>query len=277
MRSPAPSWPSALRATYSPPPRVAPHRPQSAAAAAGLPCRTSGARFCRTLYTASPGAGTPWPQIPILAWPERSMTRLARPWSSGLITWPSCSYPPAPADSLNPPLNAASRRERSAPVMAGPARTSPAAAAPGSPLPLCRTYRTGPEKVARVTRDPSAVRVRVTVTRGVGGAAGAVAAAWLADGAVRGAEAAGTLPVVARVVAPRDPVPWAPAAGPGDELHAVSAHRPASRPAVQSLRIVRSRCLRSARPSREPSTLTWTIPPGRTRAGSPGSIADHAG
>jgi hypothetical protein len=178
MRSPAASWPSALRATYSPPPRVAPHRPQSAASAVGLPYRTSGGRFCRTLYTASPGAGTPPPQTPILAWPDRSMTRLARPRRSGLITRPSCSYPPTPADNLKPPLNAASRRVRSAPVTAGPARTRPAAAGPGSPLPLCRTYRTGPEKVARVTRDPSAVRIRVTATRGAGGAAGTATAAW---------------------------------------------------------------------------------------------------
>ena len=48
-RSPAASWPSALRATYAPPPRVEPHRPQSAAALVGLPFSTSGGRFCRTL------------------------------------------------------------------------------------------------------------------------------------------------------------------------------------------------------------------------------------
>src|SRR5271166_4679024 len=181
MRSPEASWPSALRATYSPPPRVAPHRPQSAAAAVGLPFSTSGVRSCRTLYTASPGAGTPSPQTPILAWPERSITRLARPRRSALATWPSCSYPPTPADSLNPPLNAASSRLRSAPATAGPAWTRPAAA-PGSSLPSCRTYVTGPAKVATVSTEPSAVRIRATVTRGGAGAAGTASAGWLAPG-----------------------------------------------------------------------------------------------
>ena len=91
IRSPEASWPRALRATYSPPPRVAPHRPQSAAAGVGRPCSTSSCRFCRTLYTASPGAGTPSPQTPIRARPERSITRLTKPPPSELITWPSCS------------------------------------------------------------------------------------------------------------------------------------------------------------------------------------------
>ena len=40
---------------------------------------TSSCRFCRTLYTASPGAGRPRAQIPIRARPERSITRLANP------------------------------------------------------------------------------------------------------------------------------------------------------------------------------------------------------
>src|SRR6476659_1728289 len=167
-RWPAASWPSALRATYSPPPSVAPHRPQSAAAAVGLPCRTIGGRFCRTLYTASPGAGTPWPQIPILARPERSITRLVRPRRSAAATWPSCSSPPTPWDNLNPPLNAASSRLRSVPCTAGPALTRPAAR-PGSSLPSCRTYVSGPLKVATVITEPSGVRIRVTVTRGGAG------------------------------------------------------------------------------------------------------------
>ena len=90
-RWPAASWPSALRATSWPPPSVAPHRLQSAAPGVGLPFSTSGGRFCRTLYTASPGAGTPCPQIPILARPDRSITRLATPDRSAAATWPSCS------------------------------------------------------------------------------------------------------------------------------------------------------------------------------------------
>src|SRR5271165_3825508 len=238
MRSPEASWPSALRATYSPPPRVAPHRPQSAAAAVGLPFSTSGVRSCRTLYTASPGAGTPSPQTPILAWPERSITRLARPRRSALATWPSCSYPPTPADSLNPPLNAASSRLRSAPATAGPAWTRPAAA-PGSSLPSCRTYVTGPVKVARVSTDPSAVRIRVTVTRGAGGAGSLAGTRGVAEPVAES---------VAGVRAWLDGAAWCAAAGcvaAGDELQAAIAHRPASQAAVQSLRIVHSRVPRA--------------------------------
>ena len=197
----------------------------------GLPFITSAVRFCRTLYTASPGAGTPRPQTPILAWPERSITRLARPRCSALATWPSCSYPPTPEDSLNPPLNAASSRLRSAPATTGPALTRPAAA-PGSSLPLCRTYVTGPVKVATVTTDPSAVRIRVTVTRGAAGAAGTASPAWLAPG-LAGADEAAEARAVAEPVA--ESVAGAPARldGPpgcvaaGGELQAAIAHRPA--------------------------------------------------
>ena len=64
---------------------------QSAAAGVGLPFSTSGVRFCLTLYTGSPGTGTPWPQTPILARPERSMTRLVSPRRSRAARWPSCS------------------------------------------------------------------------------------------------------------------------------------------------------------------------------------------
>src|SRR5580704_4764390 len=253
MRSPEASWPSALRATYSPPPRVAPHRLASAAAAVGLPFSTRGGRFCRTLYTASPGAGPPWPQIPIRACPERSITRLARPRRSGLARWPSCSYPPTPADSLNPPLNAASSRLRSAPATTGPARTRPAAA-PGSSLPLCRTYVTGPEKVATVTTDPSAVRIRVTVTRGLAGAAGTASAAWLAPGRT-GADEAAWARVVAEPVAEIEGGRPARLDGPpggvaaGGELQAASAHRPASEAAVQPRRMVHSLVPRPACPT----------------------------
>src|SRR5208337_574109 len=243
MRSPEASWPSALRATYSPPPRVAPHRPQSAAAAVGLPCSTSGDRFCRTLYTASPGAGTPSPQTPILAWPERSITRLARPCCSALATWPSCSYPPAPADSLNPPLNAASSCLRSAPATAGPAWTCPAAA-PGSSLPSCRTYVTGPAKVATVATEPSAVRIWVTVTRGAGGAAGTASAAWLALGRAGADEGAGVLAaagVAVRLEGRLEGTLGPAGCGADGELQAASAHRPASEAAVHPLRIIHSR------------------------------------
>src|SRR5271169_2088369 len=235
MRSPEASWPSALRATYSPPPRVAPHRPQSAAAAVGLPFSTSGVRSCRTLYTASPGAGTPSPQTPILAWPERSITRLARPRRSALATWPSCSYPPTPAESLNPPLNAASSRLRSAPATAGPAWTRPAAA-PGSSLPSWRTYVTGPAKVATVTTEPSAVRSRVTVTWGGAGATGTTSAAWLAPGRAE-PEVRAVTGVAARLDGLAVP-PGCVAAG--GELQAAIAHKPASEAAVQSLRMVHS-------------------------------------
>src|SRR5690348_14357092 len=44
-----------------------------------------------------------------------------------------------------------------------------AAAYPGSELPLCSTYRTGPRKAATVTTTPSAVRTRQIVTCGVAG------------------------------------------------------------------------------------------------------------
>src|SRR5271157_2884324 len=50
--------------------------------------------------------------------------------------------------------------------MAGPACTRAAYAAPGSRLPLCRTYCTGPWKVATVTADPPAVCTRDSVTPG---------------------------------------------------------------------------------------------------------------
>src|SRR5271165_2402591 len=54
--------------------------------------------------------------------------------------------------------------------MAGPAVTPfTAAAYPGSELPLCSTYRTGPRKAATVTTTPSAVRTREIVTCGVAG------------------------------------------------------------------------------------------------------------
>ena len=44
-----------------------------------------------------------------------------------------------------------------------PALTGPAAA-PGSSLPLCSTYRTGPRNAATVTTDPSVARTRETMT-----------------------------------------------------------------------------------------------------------------
>src|SRR5512142_3419375 len=50
--------------------------------------------------------------------------------------------------------------------MAGPACTRAAYAAPGSRLPLCRTYCTGPRKVATMTADPSAAGTRDSVTPG---------------------------------------------------------------------------------------------------------------
>src|SRR5580700_11515486 len=54
--------------------------------------------------------------------------------------------------------------------MAGPAVTPAMAAAyPGSELPLCSTYPTGPRKAATVTTSPSAVRTREIVTCGVAG------------------------------------------------------------------------------------------------------------
>src|SRR5271165_4977791 len=210
MRSPEASWPSALRATYSPPPRVAPHRPQSAAAAVGLPFSTSGVRSCRTLYTASPGAGTPSPQTPILAWPERSITGLA---------W-----------------------------------TRPAAA-PGSSLPSCRTYVTGPAKVATVSTEPSAVRIRATVTRGGAGAAGTASAGWLAPGRAGAVRAGAVTGVPARLDR------LAGCAAVGGELQAAIAHRPAREAAVQPLRMVHSLVRRAGR--REPERKARRQPEGR--------------
>ncbi|MGH3405826.1 MAG: hypothetical protein ACRDRJ_25525, partial [Streptosporangiaceae bacterium] len=63
---------------------MAPQIPQSAAARLTCPLRTRSRRFCRTLNTASCGRGTPEPQAPILAAPDRSITRLASPALSGL-------------------------------------------------------------------------------------------------------------------------------------------------------------------------------------------------
>src|SRR3981081_3876851 len=61
MSCPAAFSRSALRATYSPPPRVAPQAVQSAAAGVACPCLTSGGRFCRTLKPASCGGGVAVP------------------------------------------------------------------------------------------------------------------------------------------------------------------------------------------------------------------------
>jgi hypothetical protein len=101
------------------------------------------------------------------------------------------------------------------------------AARPGSSLPSCRTYVSGPLKVATVITEPSGVRIRVTVTRG---------------GAGRGRA---TGDAVARVVAvlpggrngdgPDGTVVDRTAAG---ELQAATASRPASVAAI--LRIIGS-------------------------------------
>src|SRR5579862_8198991 len=53
--------------------------------------------------------------------------------------------------------------------MAGPALTTGSAAEPGSLLPQCSRYTTGPANLASVTTEPSAARNRVTTTRGAGG------------------------------------------------------------------------------------------------------------
>jgi hypothetical protein len=82
---------------------------------------------------------------------KKSLVHPVRYWPDGRY-WPGISAVSAP-----PGLSTA-----------GPARTSPDAAGPGSALPLCRTYRTGPGKAATVTRAPSAVRVRVMLTPGLG-------------------------------------------------------------------------------------------------------------
>ena len=88
MRSPKASWPRALRATNSAWPMVPPDRHHLAASAVGWPLFTRSHRFCRTLYTASPGAGTVTPHVPIRACPEGSMTRVARPCRSGRTRGP---------------------------------------------------------------------------------------------------------------------------------------------------------------------------------------------
>src|SRR5690242_1541529 len=71
-----------------------------------------------------------------------------------------------------------------------------AAAYPGSELPLCSTYRTGPRKAATVTTTPSAVRTREIVTCGAGFGLGAGFGAGLAAVVKGRADAAAPVPVL---------------------------------------------------------------------------------
>jgi hypothetical protein len=96
---------------------------------------------------------------------------------------------------------------------------------------LCTTYRTGPRNVATVTREPSAVRSRETVTRG--GGAGAVAAAVALVVALRSPR----LPVAAGVA-----VAGAGARA-GEVVHPAMTHRPASRPTAGRMCFLAGRLL----------------------------------
>ena len=85
-------------------------------------------------------------------------------------------------------MNAASSWWRSLPCTLGPARTTDSAAEPGSELPLCSRYITGPLNLASVTTDPSPARNRDSDTFGAGGfgdgAGGAVVAGAVVAGGV---------------------------------------------------------------------------------------------
>ncbi len=135
---------------------------------------------------------------------------------------------------MNPPLKAASRCLRSVPPTTGPARTSPAAAGPGSTLPLCSTYCTGPRKIATVTTDPSAVRTWVTMTCATA-AGDALALAGAAVAVRAGAAEAGRAGdgTAADVVVE-------------DRLHAVVTHRQASAPATHIHPCLRPRSIPSS-------------------------------
>ncbi len=100
-----------------------------------------------------------------------------------------------------------------------------------------------------MSTEPSAVRIRVTVTRGTvtrgtvtwgrAGAAGTTSAAWLALGRAVAvpAEARAVAEAAARLDGLAGPPGCVTAGG---ELQAAIAHRPASEAAVQSLRMVHS-------------------------------------
>ena len=79
------------------------------------------------------------------------------------MTAPACSYPPAWAVSLKPPLNAPITSRRSAGLSAGPAAW-PWHGGPGSRLPQCSTNRTAPPNRAAVIRWPSGSAKWRTVT-----------------------------------------------------------------------------------------------------------------
>ena len=117
---PSASSPAALRGTTLELVNVAPQSAGLPTAGFGTPPVISGARFCRTLATCSPGRGSPLPHTPTCAVPLTSMTKLALPSLSGATTWPCNSTPPGPSLILKPPLNAASRKGASSAAMAGP-------------------------------------------------------------------------------------------------------------------------------------------------------------
>ena len=117
---PCASSPRELRATVAAWAMVAPQAPTSAMSGLSFPSDISGRRFCRTLRTRSPGAGSPSPHTPTCPRPSLSMTKLARPTTRGLRTWLFTSNPPDPDAILKPPLKAASRSGRSAGLTDGP-------------------------------------------------------------------------------------------------------------------------------------------------------------
>ena len=135
---------------------VAPQSAGMSIVGLGTPFVISGARFCRTLATCSPGAGSALPQTPMCAVPLTSMTKLALPATRGVTGCPCTSTPPGPAFALKPPLNAARRKGVSSVASAGPRSGGRAARlAGGSEVPMWRSKTTEPaSKRASVTGRP---------------------------------------------------------------------------------------------------------------------------
>src|SRR5580704_10945763 len=135
---------------------VAPQSAGMSIVGLGTPFVISGARFCRTLATCSPGTGSALPHTPMCAVPLTSMTKLALPATSGVTGCPCTSTPPGPAFALKPPLNAARRKGVSSVASAGPRSAGRAVRlAGGSEVPTWRSKTTEPaSKRASVTGRP---------------------------------------------------------------------------------------------------------------------------